>query len=59
MADEKARKVTVDEVVEVLAKHAGTPNDPDDAETVTLFNTQVAEDKAKTQEQPSTVKGKP
>jgi hypothetical protein len=57
-------KVTVDDVVEVLAKHAGTPIDPDDADTITRFNQQVAEDKEKKQsgpesKAPSSAKGRP
>lgn len=40
-------KVTVDDVVELLAKHFPTPNDPDDAETITRFNAQVAEEREK------------
>jgi hypothetical protein len=40
MADEK--KVSLAEVVQVLAKHANTPNDPDDAATLTRWNEQQA-----------------
>jgi hypothetical protein len=56
MGEEK-RKVSLDDVVEVLAKHAGTPNDPDDAETISLFNEQVTEARAKAAES-STSSGK-
>jgi hypothetical protein len=45
MADEKP--VTFEDVVEVLAKHAPSPNDPDDAATLTRFNQQVADEAAK------------
>lgn len=51
MADEP-RKVTLDDVVEVLAKHSSAPNDPDDQETLRLFNEQVAEQRSQ-QSQPS------
>jgi hypothetical protein len=43
MTEEK--KVTVDDVVEVLAKHSASPNDPDDADTLSRFNEQVAEER--------------
>jgi hypothetical protein len=62
VAEEQKRRVTMDDVVEVLAKHAGSPVDPDDAETLRLFNEQVTEDKAKASESPpsqQTTKGKP
>ena len=51
-----ADKVTFEDVVEVLAKHAGTPSDPDDAAMLTTFNQQVADDKAK-ESQPPPSKG--
>lgn len=50
-------RVTLEDVVEVLAKHASAPNDPDDAATLAGFNQQVADDAAKAQT--SSVKGKP
>jgi hypothetical protein len=59
MAEEK-RRVTLEDVVEVLAKHSSTPNDPDDAQTLTDFNQQVIDEKNKAAEQPvSATKGKP
>jgi hypothetical protein len=54
-----ADKVTLDDVVEVLAKHAAMPSDPDDAATLATFNEQVAEGKTKTAETTTTAKGKP
>jgi hypothetical protein len=45
MADEPS-KVSVADVVKVLAKHAGTPVDPDDAATLTQFNEQTAQESA-------------
>jgi hypothetical protein len=50
MADEK--RVTLDDVVEVLAKHFPSPNDPDDADTLTRFNEQVTADKARKETSP-------
>lgn len=38
-------RVTVDDVVELLAKHASTPSDPDDADTLARFNQQVVDDR--------------
>ena len=51
MADEEKeeKRVTLDDVVEVLAKHATTPNDPDDADTVSRFNQQVIDEREKEQ----------
>lgn len=43
MAEEKERKVSEAEVLRVLTKGASTPSDPDDAETIRLFNEQQAE----------------
>jgi hypothetical protein len=51
-----ADKVTFEDVVEVLAKHAGTPSDPDDAATLVAFNEQTAAEKTKETPAP---KGKP
>lgn len=48
MADEKP--VSLEDVVEVLAKHAGTPVDPDDAATLARFNQETADDKVKQEE---------
>jgi hypothetical protein len=42
MAEEKKR-VTRDDVLGVLIKHAATPNDPDDADILTRFQQQEAE----------------
>lgn len=58
MAEEKQEKVKDSDILRVLAKHASTPNDPDDADTLTRWNEQQAEtaaeeeDKPKTQTQP-------
>jgi hypothetical protein len=57
MAEEK--KVTLEDAVEVLAKHASAPSDPDDAATLTRFNQQVADEKATTTEKQATPKGRP
>lgn len=49
MADEeqdKKERVTLDDVVEVLAKHSASPNDPDDADKLTRFNQQVIDDRS-------------
>jgi hypothetical protein len=46
MVEEKKR-VTLQDVVGVLAKHSATPTDPDDAETLNRFNEQAAEEQAK------------
>jgi hypothetical protein len=40
---EETRKVSVGDVVKVLAKHSAAPSDPDDAETLRLYNEQAAE----------------
>lgn len=41
MAEEKEeRQVSLGDALKVLAKHASVPNDPDDAETLRLFNEQ-------------------
>lgn len=59
MADERQR-VTLEDVVEILVKHASSPNDPDDAETLSLFNQQVADDREKATAKPEPPqKGKP
>lgn len=50
VVDDKER-VTLDDVVEVLAKHSASPNDPDDADKLSRFNQQVRDDQA--QQQPS------
>lgn len=58
MAEEK-RRVTLEDVVEILAKHSSTPNDPDDAQVLTDFNQQVIDERTKAAEQPSpSTKGK-
>lgn len=48
-----ADKVSVADVLKVLAKHAPTPNDPDDAKTLSDWNEQQAE----SQEEPPTKTG--
>ena len=55
MAEQK--RVTFEDALEVLAKHATSPSDPDDAATLTAFNEQVAEEKQKASETSSTAKG--
>jgi hypothetical protein len=45
MAEEEKERVTLDDVVEVLAKHSPSPNDPDDADKLTRFNQQVIDDR--------------
>jgi hypothetical protein len=44
-------KVTVDDVVELLAKHSATPNDPDDADTLSRFNQQVIDERTERETQ--------
>ena len=51
-----ADKVSLENVVKVLAKHAGTPNDPDDAATLAAYNEQQNETP---QEQEKEDPGKP
>lgn len=71
MAEEKKR-VTRDDVLSVLIKHAPTPNDPDDADTLARFQQQEADKAAGVsddddddtketgpQTKPATPKGKP
>jgi hypothetical protein len=58
MAEEK-KKVTLDDVVEILAKHFIAPVDPDDADTLTRFNQQVIDDRVARESAVSTPKGKP
>jgi hypothetical protein len=41
-----AEKVTLDDVVEVLARNATTPVSPDDADVLNRFNQQVADEQA-------------
>jgi hypothetical protein len=53
------KRITVDDVVEILVKHATAPNDPDDAEALTRFNEQVKEDREKAATAPTPQKGKP
>jgi len=55
---DKKERVTLDDVVEVLAKHSASPNDPDDADTLSRFNQQVADDRAGKQEQEDTAQRK-
>lgn len=43
--EETERKVGIDEVVGVLAKHAPVPSDPDDADLLGRYNTQVSEER--------------
>jgi hypothetical protein len=50
-----ADKISLEDVVKVLVKHAGTPNDPDDAATLTAFNEQQTE---KQEEEPKSVQPK-
>jgi hypothetical protein len=40
---EKERRVSTDDVLKVLTKHSAVPNDPDDAETLRLYNEQQSE----------------
>lgn len=47
MAEEEKERISNDDALAVLAKHAASPNDPDDAETLASFNQQVADDRAK------------
>lgn len=46
MAEEKKEKVNTGDVLRVLAKHAPTPSDPDDADTLSRWNQQVADEQA-------------
>jgi hypothetical protein len=39
-------RVNLEDVVEILAKHSASPNDPDDADTLSRFNQQVADDRS-------------
>jgi hypothetical protein len=54
-------KVTVDDIVELLAKHASTPSDPDDADTLARFNQQVIDARVEQESKPATAtpKGRP
>jgi hypothetical protein len=38
--DDEERTVSNDDILRVLSKNAATPSDPDDAETIRLFNEQ-------------------
>lgn len=46
-------KVTIDDVVEVLAKHASAPSDPDDADTLSRFNQQVLDERTEREQKPT------
>jgi hypothetical protein len=52
-----AEKITFEDVVEVLAKNAAAPSDPDDADLLTRFNQQVQDEKQEATSKPTTKKG--
>ena len=49
--EQQEKKVEMGDVLRVLAKHAPSPSDPDDADTLNRWNQQVAEEQGTAQDQ--------